>query len=90
MPSSGFDKERGFIVTNRTDDDVYLQTTDGKFEKVEPKKASDAQLKDGEYLLRTKGETSAPVYLNVKVQSGGVTVSPGTIAGEFVVTSYFK
>ena len=90
MPSSGFDKEKDFIVTNRTDYNVYLEISTGEFEKIGPKRSSEAQLKDGDYSLRSKSETNAPLYLAVKVRDGSVTVSPGTLTGEFVVTSYFK
>jgi hypothetical protein len=89
---SVFNTDKGFTVTNNTSQNVYLQTSSSTFEKIESGKTSTAQKAYGDYPLCNNDDTSASVYLTVKVNEddGSVKVESGTLSADIAVTSNFK
>ncbi|KDR77680.1 hypothetical protein GALMADRAFT_155485 [Galerina marginata CBS 339.88] len=88
---SGFDTNLGFTVTNLTNQNIYLQTSDTAFEQISPNLASTPQTVYRNYDVRSNNTTTAPIYLTVQVSSsdGSVNVVSGTIKGNVLVTTYF-
>jgi hypothetical protein len=89
---SFFNTDKGFTVTNNTYHIVYLQTSSSTFEKIGVGETSSAQTAYKDYPVRNDDNTSASVYLTVKVNDddGSVKIESGTLRADLVVTSYFK
>ena len=88
---SAFDTSVGFTVVNNTAQIVYLQTSSSNFEKILAGATSTAQTAYYNYVLRNDNSTNGSIYLTIKVSSadGSLAVDPGSLKGNFVLTSNF-
>jgi hypothetical protein len=86
-----FDTTEGFTVTNRTQQNVFLQTSSTGFETIQAGRTSTAHTAYRSYQLRVNNDTNSGIYLTIviDVADGSVKVEPGARRGRFVVTSNF-